>query len=142
MPGYDLQQDLGDHDVTVETVDVIEEGSELIVKGRFRFKDGEVGNKDLYPLKNEKCAEMCRKALSAMGFNMDERDLGELQKNPTLLKGVPVRAVVQENEWNGKVKNQIAFINAIPRPAGRSLLDKANAALKAAKKHHKTNEEL
>ncbi len=140
---YDVKQDLGDHDGEVDTVDVIEAGSDVIIKARFRFKDGEIGNKDLYPLKSEKSAQLSRKAMSAMGFDMGSRDLGELQKNPALLKGNPVRLVVQENEYNGNVTNRIAFINAIPKPASRSLLDKANAALKAVKKSGNTpSEEL
>jgi hypothetical protein len=69
-----------------------------------------------------------------MGFDMGSRDLGELQKNTAILKGNAVRLVVQENVYNGNVTNRIAFVNAIPKPASRSLLDKANAALKAVKK--------
>lgn len=133
--GYDVSCALGDHDAKVDTVDLIEKGSDVIITCRFRFKDGEIGSKDLYPLKSEKSAQMSRKAMSAMGFDMNTRDLGELQKNPSLLKGNDVRLVVQEHEWNGNVTNQIAFVNAIPKPASRSLLDKANAALKAAKKN-------
>ena len=131
---YDVNQELGDHDGEVDTVDVIEKGSDIIITARFRFKDGEIGNKDLYPLKSEKSAQLCRKAMSAMGFSMADRDLGELQKNPAILKGNAVRLVVQENVYNGNVTNRIAFVNAIPKPASRSLLDKANAALKAVKK--------
>jgi len=141
--GYDLEhQGLGDHDVTVDTVDVIEEGVKLVVKCRFRFKDGEIGNKDLYPINSEKSAQLTRKALSAMGFSMDDRDLGEPQKNPAMVKGNAVRVVVQENEYNGNTTNRIAFVNAIPKPASRSLLDKANAKLKAVKKDQNTSEEL
>lgn len=140
--GYDVNQSLGDHDVTVETVDLVEKGSDLQIHVRLRFKDGEIGDKDLYPLKSEKSAQLTRKAMGAMGFNMDERDLGEFQGNPELLKGRACRAVVQENEWNGNVRNQIAFINAIPKPASKSLLAQANAKLKAAKKSGGTEGEL
>ena len=80
--------------------------------------------------------------MSAMGFNMDERDLGEFSGNPELLKGRACRVVVQESEWNGNVSNRIAFINAIPKPASRSLLAQANAKLKAVKKNGGTEEQL
>ena len=140
MSSYDLSQALGDHDVTVETVDVVEMGADLVIKARLKFKDGEIGSKDAYPLKSEASAQMSRKMMSAMGFDMGKRDLGELQKNPELLKGNLCRAVVQENEYNGNVTNRIAFINAIPKQASRSLLDKANAALKAVKKNDKSEE--
>jgi len=130
---YDLSQALGDHDVTVETVDLVEKGADLIVHVRLRFKDGEVGDKDLYPIKSEKSAQICRKSLSAMGFSMDERDLGEFQKNPALIKGNACRVVVDENEYKGNVTNRISWINAIPKPASKSLLDKANARLRNVK---------
>lgn len=139
MP-YDVTQALGDHDVTVDTVDVIESGADLVVKIRFKFQNGEIGNKDLYPIKSEKSAQLSRKALSAMGFNMDDRDLGEFQKNPAILKGNAVRVVVQENEFNGQITNRIAWINAIPKPAGKSLLDKANARLRNVKTSNASEE--
>jgi hypothetical protein len=130
---YDLSQALGDHDVTVETVDLIENGADLIVRCRLKFKDGEVGNKDLYPLKSEKSAQICRKSLSAMGFSMDTQDLGELQKNPAMLKGNACRVVVEENDYKGNVTNRISWINAIPKAAGKSLLEKAQAKLRNVK---------
>lgn len=140
--GYDVSQALGDHDVTVDTVDLIEKGSDLLVHVRLRFKDGEIGDKDLYPLKSEKAAQLCRKALSAMGFSMDDRELDEFLKNPALLKGNSCRVVVQENEYNGNVTNRIAFINAIPKQASKSLLAQAQAKLKAVKKTGGKDDEL
>jgi hypothetical protein len=131
--GYDVQQELGEHDVSVDTVDLIESGAELIVRVRVKFKDNEIGNKDLYPLKSEKSAQICRKSLSAIGFSMDTRDLGELQQNPSLLKGNPCRVVVEENDYKGNVTNRISWINAIPKAAGKSLLEKAQAKLRNVK---------
>ena len=119
MSSYDLSQALGDHDVTVETVDVVEMGADLVIKARVKFKDGEIGSKDAYPLKSEASAQMSRKMMSAMGFDMSKRDLEELMKDPSLLKGNICRAVVQENEYNGNVTNRIAFINAIPKQSCR-----------------------
>jgi len=130
---YDLNQGIGTHDVEVDTVDVIEKGSDLIVHVRVKFKDGEIGDKDLYPIKSEKAAQICRKSLSAMGFSMDNRDLGEFQKNPALVKGNAVRVVVDESEYKGNVTNRISWINAIPKPASKSLLDQANAKLRNVK---------
>lgn len=138
---YDLQQALGDHDVTVESTEIIESGADLTIKVRVRFKDGEVGNKDLYPIKSEKSAQVTRKSLSAMGFAMDDRDLGELQRNPALLKGNTCRAVVEENEYNGNVTNRIAWINAIPKVPGNDMLSRATAKLRNVKKDNR-NEEL
>lgn len=131
--GYDLSQELTTHDVTVETVDLVEKGADLIVHVRVKFKDGEIGDKDLYPLKSEKSAQICRKSLSAMGFSMDAQDLGELQKNPALLKGNACRVVIEEAEWKGNVSNRISWINAIPKPAGKSLLAQAQAKLRNVK---------
>lgn len=133
MAGYDLSQAIGDHDVTVETVDLVEKGADLIVRVRVKFKDGEVGTKDLYPLKSEKSAQICRKSLSAMGFSMDSRDLGEFQKDPAILKGNTCRVVVDESEFKGNVTNRISWINAIPKPASKGLLAQAQAKLRNVK---------
>ena len=130
---FDVSQELGDHDVTVETVDLVERGADLIVKVRVKFKDGEIGDKELYPLKSEKSAQICRKSLSAMGFSMDNQDLGDLQKNPAMLKGNVCRVVIEENEYKGNVSNRISWINAIPKPAGKSLLAQAQAKLRNVK---------
>jgi hypothetical protein len=132
MP-YDVSQALGDHDVTVDTVDVIEKGVDLEIKVRVKFQNGEIGNKDLYPLKSEKSAQVCRKSLSAMGFSMDTQDLGELQKNPALLKGNSCRAVVEENEYKGNISNRISWINAIPKAASEDALARATAKLRNVK---------
>jgi hypothetical protein len=131
--GYDVQQALGEHDVDVDTIALEEKGMDLIVHVRVRFKDGEIGNKDLYPIKSEKSAQMTRKVLRAMGFDMDTRDLGEIDKNPALLKGAKVRAVVEENEYNGNITHRISFINAIPKPPSGNLLKAATAKLRNAK---------
>lgn len=132
---YDVQQSLGDHDATVEWHGVSEATpGAVVVQIRFRFKDGEVGNKDLYPLASKKSTELSRKALRVLGFDIDSRDLGELEKNHELLKGVTCRLVVQENEYNGKVTNRIAFVNSIPKPASINSIAEATRRLRAAKK--------
>lgn len=131
--GYDLSQALGDNDVTVETVDIIEKGADLIVHVRVKFKDGEIGDKDLYPLKSEKSAQICRKSLSAMGFNMDQRELDEFLGNPALLKGNLCRVVVEENDYKGNITNRISWINAIPKAASKGLLAQAQAKLRNVK---------
>ena len=130
---YDLNQSIGTHDVTVDTIDIIEKGADLIVHVRVKFKDGEMGDKDLYPVKSEKAAQICRKSLSAMGFSMDTRDLEEIQKNPEILKGNACRVVVDENDYKGNITNRISWINAIPKPASKSLLSQANAKLRNVK---------
>ena len=135
MPGYDVQQDLGDHEVEVVENDLIEsEPGKLVVKLVLRFKDGERGTKDLYPIASEKSAELTRKALRAVSFDVDTQDLGDLQRNKTLLAGKRCIAVIQENEYNGKVTNRIAFLNAIKKPAGKSLIEEAMRRIRKAKK--------
>lgn len=130
---YDVQQHLGDHDVEVDALALEEKGMDLILHVRLRFKDGEIGNKDLYPIKSEKSAQMTRKVLRAMGFDMDTRDLGDIERNPALLKGAKVRAVVEENEYNGNITNRISYINAIPKPPSAGLLKTATAKLRNVK---------
>ena len=135
MPGYDVQQDLGDHEAVVKSHSLYEkEPGKLVLAFRFQFKDGEVGNKDFYPIASEKSEQLTRKALRAMGFDIDKRDLGDLGKNETLLAGQAVKLVVQEHEWNGQITNRIAFVNAIPKPATAGSLAEATKRLRAAKK--------
>lgn len=141
--GYDVQQDLGEHDVTVLSHDIIEpEPGKLKVAFVVQFENGERGNKDFYPLSSEKSLQMTRKVLRAMGFDMDNKDLGELQKNKELLKGAKVRVVVEENEYNGKVTNRISYINAIPKAATGSALAELQKKLRMVKKSNATQEEL
>ena len=135
MPGYDLSQDLGTHDVVVESHDLVEpEPGKLKVSICVLFKDGERGSKDYYPLAGEKSMQVTRKALRACGFDMDAQDLGELAKNTKLLAGAKVRAVVEEHEWNGNVTNRISWINAIPKPASSALLKDVTQKLRMVKK--------
>jgi hypothetical protein len=132
--GYDVQQSLGDHDVTVESHSITEkEPGVLVVSLRLKFSDGELGSKDLYPLASEKSLQITRKTLRAMGFDMDKRDLGELNKNGKLLAGAKVRAVVEENEFNGKITNRISWINAIPKPPSQDALKDLQAKLRNVK---------
>lgn len=131
--GYDVQQALGDHDVTVESNSLTEKEPGVIVVGfRLKFKNGEIGNKDLYPLASEKSLQITRKTLRAMGFDMDKRSLDELQ-TPALLKGASVRAVVEENEYNGKITNRISWINAIPKPPSKDAIKDLQLKLRNAK---------
>lgn len=135
MP-YDVQQELGDVDAVVEShglTDKDGDGSNIVVNIRLRYADGEVGNKDLYPCASEKSLQITRKSLKAMGFDIDKRDIGELEQNHELLKGAPVRTVIEEHEYNGKVSNRIAWINAIPKPAPKNSLDALTKKLRSVK---------
>lgn len=134
--GYEVQQGLGDHDVTVETVDLIDkdgDGANLVLAVAVKFQSGEVGQKDLYATKSPKSAAIARKSLKAMGFDCDKRELDEIVKNRSLLKGAKVRAVVEEHEWNGNITNRIAWLNAIPKTPDKSGLGKLTSALRNAK---------
>lgn len=134
--GYDLQQALGDHDVTVESVDLIDkdgDGANIILAVAVRFQSGEVGQKDLYATKSPKSAAIARKSLKAMGFDCDNRSLDEIIANRKLLAGAKIRAVVEEHEWNGNITNRIAWLNAIPKPPNKEALSKLTSALRNAK---------
>lgn len=141
MAGYDLAQNIGNHEVTVLSHDIIEsEPGKLKVSFVVQFDDGERGYKDLYPLSSEKSMQITRKTLSAMGFNVDERDLGELQKNKELLKGVKVQAVVSEHEWNGKITNRIDWLNSAPKAAAKNAIAELQTKLKMVKKNARSEE--
>jgi hypothetical protein len=137
MAGYDVAQALGPHEVSVESHQVIEEeGGKLIVSFRLKFEDGEIGNKDFFPLASEKSLEITRKALRAMGFDIDKTNLSELQANQRLLSGVKVQATVEEHEYNGKISNRISWINPIKKPAQKKLMDLATQKLRSVKKEN------
>jgi hypothetical protein len=134
--GYDVQQGIGEHDVIVESVELVDkdgDGSNLVVQVRVKFEDGETGNKDLYATKSPKSAAITRKSLKAMGFDVDTRSLDEIVANRTLLSGVRIRATVEENEYNGKITHRISWLNAIPKPPAKGALAKLSSALKNAK---------
>jgi hypothetical protein len=134
--GYDVQQDLADHDVVVEShglTDKDGDGSNIVINIRVRFKNGEIGSKDLYPCASDKALQIARKSLKAMGFDIDKRDIGELEENHALLAGAPVRVVVEEHEYNGKVTNRISWVNPIPKPAPKSSLADLTKRLRNAK---------
>ena len=135
MPGYDVMQAFGPHDVTVESHKVIEEeGGKLIVSFRFKFENGELGNKDFYPLASEKALQITRKALRAMGFDIDKKNLADLNSNDgKLLAGVKVQVTVEEHEYNGKVTNRISWVNPIRKSAGKSAMDSLTEKLRNVK---------
>ena len=140
--GYDCNQALGNHDVTVETVEIVDKAGDMsnpVVSVTLRFEDGERTQKDFYPFKSDKSMEMCRGVLRAMGFDLDSQGIDPLIENPELLKGARIRAVVQENEWQGKVSNQVAFLNAIPKKLDKQAIAKLNAGLRNAKKENRND---
>jgi len=141
--GYDCQQGLGEHDVTLESIGFTDkdgDGSNIVLNMRIRFSDGEIGNKDLYPFSSDKSLQITRKTLKACGFDMDKRDLSEIMENPTLLKGAKIRATVEEHEWQGKVSNRISWINAIPKPIDKLALANLTMKLRQVKKENLNNE--
>ena len=136
MPGYDLAQDLGEHEVTVLSTGLTDkdgDGTSIVVNCTFQFADGERGLKDLYPCATDKAAQITRKSLKAMGFDMDKNSTILLQEKPELLKGNKVRVVVEEHEYNGKITNRITWINAIKKPAPKASIANLDARLRNVK---------
>lgn len=133
---YDVNK-LGDHDALVESVEFSEnQAGDCIINLRFRFPDGEIGNKDLYPFSSERSLEITRKSLKAMGFNMDKDDLSVLVAKPDTLKGKKVRLVCEEHEYKGHVTNRISWINEIREPAKASSLKTLTEKLRNVKKEN------
>lgn len=131
----DVNKAVGSYKVKVRGVDVADkdgDGSNIQIMVGCVFDDGEAGIKYLGGT-SEKAIAIMRKSLKAMGFDVDKRDLSELQENPSLLDGNEVIAVVEENVWNGRTTNQIAWINAIPKKAPPAALSRLTAALRNAK---------
>lgn len=143
---YDIEkQALGEHEVTVEShglTDRAGDGSNIVVNLRFKFQNGEIGNKDLYPCASEKSLQITRKSLKAIGFDVDSRDIGELQDNQTLLAGAKVKVTVEEQEYKGQVSNRITWVNAIKKPAAKAALSALTSKLRTVKKSNDNSEEL
>lgn len=142
--GYDIErQSIGEHEVTVDwhgLTDKAGDGSNIVINLRLKFQDGEVGNKDLYPCSSEKSLQITRKSLKAMGFDIDSRDIGELESNHELLKGKKVRCTVDEQEYKGKVANKITWINPIPKAPEKIVLANLTMKLRQVKKENVDNE--
>lgn len=138
--GYDIErQAIGDHDVTVEwhgLTDKAGDGSNVVINLRLKFQNGEVGNKDLYPCSSEKSLQITRKSLKAMGFDIDSRDISELESNHELLKGAKVRAVVEEQEYKGQVSNKITWINPIHKSPEKIVMANLTMKLRQVKKEN------
>lgn len=138
--GSEVQQALGKHEVTVTSVDIYEKAGDEVISVLVHFEDGERSSKEYYPMKSEKSLEMTRGVLRAMGYDLDSKGLDPLLANNELLAGQKLQAVVAENEWNGRVTNQIAFLNAIPKKLEKAAISRLNAALKNVKKSNRTEE--
>ena len=110
MPGYDLSQDLGEHEVTVLSTGLTDKDGEADRRRKRRER----------PCATDKSAHITRKSLKAMGFDMDKNSTILLQEKPELLKGNKVQVVVEEHEYNGKITNRITWINAIKKPAPKA----------------------
>lgn len=133
---YNISQALGPHDVEVESARVVDkdgDGANIIVRVRVKFSDGEIGTRDLYPSKGPKLLNTTRKALKAMAFDIDKRDLSELVENPEAVKGAKVQVVVEEDEYNGAVNRRISWINPIPKAPPKKALGSLTDALRNAK---------
>lgn len=138
---YDIstEQALGDNEVTVDSIGFTDKGDgNIVLNIRVKFSNGEIGNKDLYPFSSDKSMQVTRKTLSVMGFNLTERSLDEIFENPALLKGTRVWAVIEEHEYQGKVSNRIAWINAKPsvkqKPVDKLALANLTMKLRQVKK--------
>lgn len=141
---YNIEnQALGEHEVTVESHGITVKGDTVTINFRFKFLNGEIGNKDFYPFSSEKSNEITRKAIRAMGFDIDRQDIEDLQNNQVLLAGVKVRATVEEQEYKGQVNNRITWINPIKVPPSKEVMKALTLRLRAAKKSTpNTSEEL
>lgn len=107
-----VNQNIGTHEVVVRKVKVYKEDGAVKVAAYLEFENGEVGTKYL-GTKTPKSFGIMRKSLKAMGFDVDKLDIQELVNNEALLDGKKCEVTVEENEYNGKISNQIAWINAL-----------------------------
>jgi hypothetical protein len=134
---YNVNQGVGPHEVEVQSINVVDkdgDGANIVLSVVVKFRDGELGQKDLYPCKGEKALGMARKSLKAMNFDIDKRSLDDLCENPATCAGVKIQVTVEENEYNGAVTNRIAWINAIPKTPPKKQVSSLTDALRLAKK--------
>ena len=86
---------------------------------------------------SQKAMGMARKSLKAVGFDIDKRNLSELEGQDGMLAGNKCQIDVRSEEYpigSGKYNLKCAFINPIPEPLGKARFDKLTQALRDAKK--------
>jgi len=82
------------------------------------------------PEKSETAIRMTRAMLKLCGFDIDARDLNDLDAAPTYLKGVEVPVRVSEREYNGKFypNYDIAPPRGVSKDRAKSLTEMLRAA--------------
>lgn len=118
--------EIGRHTVEIQSHDIATLGSTPAVKLFVLYPDGEDGEVVIWL--SEKSMGIARKSLKLCGFDPDTTDFGTLADVQEYLKGRKVDVICEE--WNGKVRAQIALGNtALPKKDILSI----QSALRAAK---------
>jgi hypothetical protein len=130
--------ELGKQIATVDGVEIKYNADDVpyFVVG-FRAADGERMAGYLYT--SDKAIGIARKSMKAIGFDIDTRDLNELCDNPKLLDGNEAEIDVVEEEYKGKIRTKIAWINPVARKVSKEDLQRLTHALRNAKR---ANEDL
>ena len=80
-----------------------------------------------------KAMPMARKSLKAIGFDIDNRSLCDLEDQPEILASNECEIVVDEEEYRGVASLKVKYINRKRTKLGRETLSRYDAALRAAK---------
>lgn len=75
-----------------------------------------------------------RKSIKAIGFEIDKKELVEMDVNQTLLAGNKCQLDIQEEVYNDELRTVVKWINPIPKPKDPAELTRLTAALRAVKK--------
>lgn len=81
----------------------------------------------------EKSMNMARKSLKAIGFDVDSRNIGELDLDHALLNGQKCQVDIQEEVFKNEARLKVKWINPLPKPKSQTQLDTITKALRAAK---------
>lgn len=97
----------------------------------FKLADGE--HKVGYLYTTEKAIGISRKGMKAIGFDIDNQSLDDLHEKPDMLNGNVAEIEIVEEEYKGKIKEKIAWINPVARSVTKADLQKLTHALRNAK---------
>ena len=118
--------EIGRHTVTIQSHDLATLGGTPAAKMFVTYPDGEEGEVVIWF--SDKSMGIARKSLKLCGFDPDSESFGIIADVQDHLKGHKVDVIVEE--WNGKIRAQIALGEAL----GKKTIASIQSALRAAKK--------
>ena len=131
MADYGINLDLGDYVGTVVATQLVELGQNRTPALKVRVDvEGEVVEPVVWI--TPKALGMARQALKAIGFDIDGRNIEELDENPKALAGNPCPVRVVEDDYGGKLRKKAEIITSTAARIAKPRMDAITRALRDA----------